>query len=136
MENTGLPNVKLIKKDAIVTIRIGTVYIERLQEIMGYFSKNITEEQIEKYESELKDVTPYYYKNSDKLDPNEKRFSEDWMGPVTTLSFLFKEIERQADLQGMTFEANLEDYVKSKVNEAVVTAQSIEEDNQSTPQSQ
>ena len=133
MENTALPNVKLIKKDAIVTIKIGTVYIERLQEIMGYFSKMLTEEQIQKYESELQDVAPYYYQ---KADPNEKRFSEDWMGPVTTLSFLFKEIERQADLQGMTFEANLEDYVKSKVNDAVVTAQTIGEDNQSTPQSQ
>jgi len=127
MEN-ALPPVKTIPQDAIITLQIGTGMIERLQEVLGYFAKEVTEEQIDKYNQEFVDY--------DKIAKKEKEFSENWMTPVTTISFFLKEIERQADKQGFTQEVNLEDYVKVKISEAEAIAPSIEEDNQLTDQFQ
>ena len=127
MEN-ALPPVKTIPQDAIITLQIGTGMIERLQEVLGYFAKEVTQEQIDKYNQEFVDY--------DKIAKKEKEFSENWMTPVTTISFFLQEIERQADKQGFTQEVNLEDYVKAKISEAEAIAPPIEEDNQSTDQSQ
>lgn len=127
MENT-LPPVKVIQKDAIIKLEIGTGIIERLQEVLGYFAKQVTQEQIDKYNVEVADF--------EKISKKEKEFTEEWMVPVTTLSFFLREIEKQADAQGFTHEANLEDYIKAKLSEAEAIAPSIEEDNQSTDQSQ
>lgn len=121
MEN-ALPSVKVIQKDAIIKLEIGTGIIERLQEVLGYFAKKITQEQIDKYSVEVVDY--------DKISRKEKEFSEEWMTPVTTLSFFLKEIENQADLQGFTKENKLEDYIKAKLSEAESISPSIEEDNQ------
>jgi hypothetical protein len=121
MENQ-LPPFKFIKRDAIVKLEIGAGMIERLLEVLNYFSKNLKEEQIEKYHSEL----PFF----EQIAKKEKEFSEDWMYPVTTLSFFFQELEKQADLQCQTIEGDAEDFIKNSFNE------SIKEDNQSAPQSQ
>jgi hypothetical protein len=121
MENT-LPPIKVIDKDAIIKLEIGTGMIERIQEILEYFAKQVTQEQIDKYNVEVVDF--------EKISRKEKEFTEEWMIPVTTLSFLLKEIEKQADLQGFTKETNMEDYVKAKISEAEAMAPSIEEDNQ------
>ena len=121
MENT-LPPAKVIQKDAIIKLEIGTAMIEMLQEVLGYFAKQVTQEQIEKYTVEVADY--------DKISKKEKEFTEDWMAPVTTLSFFLREIENQADLQGFTSEINLEDYIKSKISEAEETFPSTEEDSQ------
>jgi len=127
MEN-ALPPVKTIPQDAIITLQIGTGIIERLQEVLGYFAKQVTQEQIDKYNQEFVDY--------EKIAKKEKEFSEEWMVPVTTLSFFLQEIERQADRQGLTQQVNLEDYVKNKISEAEIIAPPIEEDSQSTDQSQ
>ena len=127
MEN-ALPSVKVIQKDAIIKLEIGTSIIEKLQEVLEYFAKQITQEQIDKYSVEAADY--------DKISRKEKEFTEEWMAPVTTLSFFLKEIQNQADLQGFTKETNLEDYIKAKLSEAESIFPSIEEDNQLTDQFQ
>lgn len=127
MEN-ALPSVKVIQKDAIIKLEIGTSIIEKLQEVLEYFAKQITQEQIDKYSVEAADY--------DKISRKEKEFTEEWMAPVTTLSFFLKEIQNQADLQGFTKETNLEDYIKAKLSEAESISPSIEEDNQLTDQFQ
>lgn len=127
MEN-ALPSVKVIQKDAIIKLEIGTSIIEKLQEVLEYFAKQITQEQIDKYSVEAADY--------DKISRKEKEFTEEWMAPVTTLSFFLKEIQNQADLQGFTKETNLEDYIKAKLFEAESISPSIEEDNQLTDQFQ
>lgn len=121
MENK-LPLFKFIKRDAIIKIEIGAGMIEKFLEILQYFSKNLTENQIEQYHKELN-----FYKD---IANKEKEFSEAWMYPVTTLSFFLQEIEKQADLQGQTFEDNIEDYLKNSITS--ITG----EDSQSAPQSQ
>jgi len=127
MEN-ALPSVKVIQKDAIIKLEIGTSIIEKLQEVLGYFAKQITQEQIDKYSVEVADY--------DKISRKEKEFTEEWMAPVTTLSFFLKEIQNQADLQGFTKESNLEDYIKAKLSEVESIASSIEENNQLTDPSE
>jgi len=117
-----LPAFKFIKKDAIVKMDIGAGMIEKLLEVLTYFSKTVTVEQIQKYQNEL----PAFQEISKK----EKEFSEDWMYPVTTMTFFLQEIERQADLQGQTFEGDIEEYIKTSISAA------SEGDNQSVDQSQ
>lgn len=124
MENV-LPPIKVIRQDAVIKLNIGTGMIERLQEVIGYFAKQITDEDLAKYQEEFKDYQ--------KIAKKEKEFSQPWMYPVTTLSFLLQEIEKQADLQGFTSEMQMEEYVKSKIDKPdSFTAK----DNQSAPQSQ
>jgi hypothetical protein len=121
MENK-LPPFKFIKSDAIVKLEIGTRMIENLMDVLQYFSKDLTEQQIEKYHSELA-----FYNDIIK---KEKQFSENWMQPVTTISIFLQEVEKQADLQGHMIEGDIEEYIKNSVNDI------IEEGNQSAPQSQ
>lgn len=109
MENEKIP-VKLIKKDAIVNITIGAGMIEKLVEVLSYFVKNIPSEKIDDYHKQLED----YQKISNK----EKEFSEDWMQPVTTLSILLQEVNKQADLQNQTIvEEDLETFLKNNIED-------------------
>jgi hypothetical protein len=107
MENTSFPPVKLIVKDAVISLPVGTGMIERFQQLFIYLTKDLTDEQYAKYQQEFKDFKA--------IAKKEKEFSEPWMYPVTTVKFLLDEITKQADLQKVTFEVNLEDYVKAQV---------------------
>ena len=89
-----LPDIKTINKDAIVNLNLSGGMIEKLLDVLIYFNKQITDEQILKYHQELKSLND--------ISTNKKQFSEPWMYPVTTLSFFLQEINNAADKQGLT----------------------------------
>lgn len=85
-------NVKMIKSDAIVTIEIGTGFLQKIQKIFLYLAKDITPEQLALYK-EL----------SEKKEP----FTEEWMDHLMTITILLKEIEDKAVEQGWTYDGEL-----------------------------
>lgn len=85
-------NVKMIKSDAIVTIEIGTGFLQKIQKIFLYLAKDITSEQLALYK-EL----------SEKKEP----FTEEWMDHLMTITILLKEIEDKAVEQGWTYDGEL-----------------------------
>jgi hypothetical protein len=118
MENI-LPILKLIKKDAIINVKISAGLTEKLISCLTFLRKTLSPEQIDKYHEELQFIQDIYR--------NEKKFSEEWMYAVTTISILLNDIQREAELQGLTTEVSTEDYLKFFINK---------EDNQSADQSQ
>lgn len=96
-----MDKITMIKKDAVVDIKIGSGFLKKLQELLMHVTKDISKEDIARYNEEVKKVTSVSYE-----------FSEEWMNSVTTISFLIKNIEQSAVDQGHTYQADFEKTIK------------------------
>lgn len=86
------PKIKMIKKDAIMDIKIGTGFLQRLQKMLIYLSKDASEEDMRRY---------------GEMAKNNEEFTEDWMEHLMTMTILLKEIETKAEEQGHTYEDDI-----------------------------
>lgn len=93
--------IKIIKKEAVVKIELGTAFIEKLQNVISRTADTLTQEQIEEFK---------------KLFSNNKPLTEHWMHTIATLSTLLKLIETKAEEQGFIEDVNLDDYLNSVTN--------------------
>jgi hypothetical protein len=84
-----MSSIKMIKPDAIIEIKIGTGFLQKLQNVTLFLTRDLTPEQLENYKNEAETNTG---------------FSEEWMDHVTTMGTLLKELENNADLQGFSFD--------------------------------
>lgn len=92
------PKIKMIKKDAVVKVDIGTGFIQKIQQLLIHVTNGLTQEDINEYK---------------KLLEEKAEFTKDWMEPLTTISILIKEIEQQAEKQGFTYDVDtIEEAVK------------------------
>jgi hypothetical protein len=89
MSNT----VKMIKKDAVINIQIGTGFLQNLQKLLFYIAADLTQEQLDEYKRQAE---------------AQQDFTEDWMTHITTISVLIREIEKSAEQQGHTYDTDLE----------------------------
>lgn len=80
--------VKMIKKDAIINIGVGTGFLYKLQQAQLFMLQERTPEEQANYATLLE-------KNA---------LSEPWMEHLTTISALIREIEVQAEKSGQTYE--------------------------------
>ena len=87
-----MDKIKMIKPDAIIDIKIGTGFLQQIQQLLMFLAKDLTPEQLEQYKKEADEKVP---------------FTEEWMSHITTISILLKEIETKADEQGFTYEEEL-----------------------------
>ena len=83
----------MIKKDAVINIGIGTGFLQNLQQLLFYVAKDISTEQLEEYKKQAE---------------AKQEFTEDWMSHLTTISVLIKEIEKKAEEQNQTYDADLD----------------------------
>lgn len=81
--------LKFLKNDAIVKIDVGSGFVQRIQQILMFILKDVSQEKIEEYRQMVVD---------------KKELTEPWMEHVTTISVLLKEIEDKADAQGLSYE--------------------------------
>lgn len=86
-----MDTIKLIKPEAIIDIKVGTGFLQRIQHVLIFLAKDLTPEQLAQYKKESDEKIP---------------FTEEWMDHVTTLSTLLKEIETKADEQGFSYEVD------------------------------
>lgn len=103
----------MIKKDAIMEIKIGTPFMSRLNEIILYFSKDKTEEDLEKYKREATE---------------NKGFSEEWMTHVTTLGILIRELQNEAEKNSQTYETSM-DALNDEMKKIISSDFTTEEEN-------
>jgi hypothetical protein len=87
-----MDKIKMIKPDAIIDIKIGTGFLQQIQQLLMFLAKDLTPEQLEQYKKEADEKVP---------------FTEECMSHITTISILLKEIETKADEQGFTYEEEL-----------------------------
>lgn len=84
---------KMIKKDAKMSVEIGTLLLENLNEIFLYLINEHTEEELQHYKS---------------LVENDKPLEEPWMNHLQSLQLLISEFERSAVESGQTYEADVD----------------------------
>lgn len=89
-----MTSVKMIKKDAVIKIGIGTGFLQNLQKILFYIASDLTKEQLEEYKRQAE---------------AREEFTEDWMTHLTTISILIRELEKAAEEQGHTYDGDLDE---------------------------
>lgn len=90
-----MSQITMIKKDAVVTIAMGTGFISKIQQLLPFLIQDITSEQIAQYKK--------------LVDEGVDDFPESWMDAVKTVSILISTIETEAIKQGATYKEDLED---------------------------
>jgi hypothetical protein len=93
-----MDKVKMIKKDALIKVEIGSGFLQKLQKLFYYLTTEVGIEDIKKYQ---------------ELAENKQPFTEDWMEHLTTVSILLKELEENAEKQGFTYEEDLQNIIPS-----------------------
>lgn len=86
--------VKMIKKDAQINITFGTPFIQKLQALLFFITKDVSDEDLLRYK---------------QIVENKEEFQEDWMDALFTVVSLIGEVERIADQTGQTTSVNPED---------------------------
>ena len=94
-----MSKVKMIKKNAVVDIKMGAGFLQKIQKIMFYIAAELTPEQVEQYKTEAENFK------------EGSEFSEDWMDHLTTISILVKEVEKEADKQGFVYEDDIDNII-------------------------
>jgi hypothetical protein len=97
-----METIKMIKPDAIVDIKIGTGFLQQIQNLLMYLAKDLTTDQLAQYKKEAEEKIP---------------FSEEWMTHITTISILLKEIEIKADEQGFAYDEEVPPMPSSSTEE-------------------
>jgi len=83
--------LKFLKQDAIIEMKISTSFVSRIQQLLFYILKDISKEKLEEY----------------KIIIEQKKESDDEIVEhIITLSALLKDIEDKADEQGLTYEGD------------------------------
>jgi len=77
-----MATVKMIKKDAVISIAIGSGFFQKLQRILFYLTEERTDEELQLFKT-------YTEKNED--------YPEQWMENLHTIIVLLKELENSAD---------------------------------------
>jgi len=85
--------IKMLKPDAIITLKMGTAFIRRVQDALLDVSAGKTEEDLAQLHS---------------LIEKKEELTEPWMNTVFTLSLLVKSIEEEGILQGFVYEEDID----------------------------
>jgi hypothetical protein len=90
--------IKMIKKDAQISITVGTPFISEMQGILLALLADKTEEDI----SSMKEFMP-------AVKNEEGEFPEDWMKHVYIITSLLNEIETTAEETNQVIEKDLDE---------------------------
>jgi len=93
----------MIKKNAIIEVGIGTGFLQEIQKVILFLVKDLKQEELDDYKKQAE------MKSKD----NNHKFTEEWMTALTTLSILLRDVEKKADEQGQSYEADLSEAMSS-----------------------
>lgn len=91
--------ITLLKKDAIINLQVGTAFLQKLQQTLTALASDKTPEQIKAYQ--------------EILEKGETDFTEDWMDHIFVLSTLVRTLETEAVNQGLTYEEDIDNLIKT-----------------------
>lgn len=86
----------MIKKDAVINIKVGVGFLKKIQEALIDISSSYTEEEMD---------------NLKNLIENKEELPEPWMNTVYTLSLLIRSIEEEAINQNLTYEEDVDNII-------------------------
>lgn len=91
--------IKMLRKDAVISIKIGTGFLKKIQEVLMDVSAGHTQEEFEEMNN---------------LINENKELTESWMESVYTLSVLIKTIEDAAIQQDLTYEEDIDNIIPNE----------------------
>lgn len=96
-----MSKITMIKKDAIVSIKVSAAFLQRLQKVMFSIAFDKTPEEMLNFREQ-----------ADKIRSEQNyipEFTEEWMNEMFTMSILINEIESTLIKEGHTYEEEIED---------------------------
>lgn len=91
--------IKKIKNDAIVDVKIGSGFLQRLQKVMLNLVMDKSPDEL----AEFKVKSEEYAKNTNP------EFEQSWMNDLFTMSILINEIEKNMVDAGLTYDEEVPD---------------------------
>ena len=86
--------IKLLKKDALIPINVGTGFFQKLTSVMISLIEQQTEEEINTFRVLLDE---------------KKDLPEPWMENIQTMIVLLSELEKSADDNGLMYEKSIDE---------------------------
>lgn len=96
-----MSKIQMLKKDAVVDIKIGTGFLKKLQEALIEVSSNHTEEEVNQFR---------------QLVDSKSELTEPWMETVLTIITLVKAIEEEAIKQGLVYDEDVDNVINQQEN--------------------
>jgi hypothetical protein len=91
--------ITLLKKDAIITLQVGTGFLQKLQGTLTGLASERTPEEMKAFQ--------------EMLEKGETDFPEDWMDHMFVISTLVHGLEKEAINQGHTYEADVDSVIST-----------------------
>ena len=87
-----MSNIKMIKSDAAIQVTFGSAFIQKIQAIVVHMVNERTDEELTEFQ---------------RLAVAKEELTLDWMEHLSTMMLLMNEIEVQAEEQGFTYDADI-----------------------------
>lgn len=100
-----MSKITMIKKDAVVDIKIGSGFLQMLQKVMLHLIEGKSKEDLNVFSDAVKA----------NLESGEE-FPEMWMYSLYTISTLVSQIEKALISGGHTYESTVEDSISTEEN--------------------
>ena len=91
-----MSKVTMIKNDAVITISVGSAFLQKVQKVLVQLISDKSEEEIEDYKKAIQDTT---------LD----ELPEPWMENLLVIITLLRTIETEAVSSGHTYQKDVDD---------------------------
>ena len=87
-----MSNIKMIKQDATIQVTFGSGFIQKIQAIVVHMVNERTDEELAEFQRQA---------------VAKEELTLDWMEHLFTMMLLMNEIEIQAEEQGFTYDADI-----------------------------
>ena len=87
-----MSNIKMIKQDASIQVTFGSGFIQKIQAIVVHMVNERTDEELAEFQRQA---------------IAKEELTLDWMEHLSTMMLLMNEIEIQAEEQGFTYDADI-----------------------------
>ena len=87
-----MSNIKMIKQDAAIQVTFGSGFIQKIQAIVVHMVNERTDEELAEFQRQAVAI---------------EELTLDWMEHLSTMMLLMNEIEIQAEEQGFTYDADI-----------------------------
>jgi hypothetical protein len=87
-----MSNIKMIKQDAAIQVTFGSGFIQKIQAIVVHMVNERTDEELAEFQRQA---------------VAKEELTLDWMEHLSTMMLLMNEIEIQAEEQGFTYDADI-----------------------------
>jgi hypothetical protein len=99
-QNSNFESATMLKKDAVLNVKIGAGYVNRIYKLINYLYKDVSDKDREQFEQEMLQAA------QDK--DFEKVYDADWKNSIITAAMLLGSIQIAASEQNQTYEQKID----------------------------